>query len=33
VSPRYGTWSADDLALQSQPRDGLPTFVQLGNTQ
>jgi hypothetical protein len=33
VSPRYGTWSAANLALRSQPRDGLPTFVQLGNTQ
>lgn len=33
VSPRYGTWSANNLALQSQPHDGLPTFVQLGNTQ
>jgi hypothetical protein len=33
VSPRYGTWSQDDLALRSEPRDGLPTFVQVGNTQ
>ena len=33
VSPRYGTWSTNDLSLRSQPRDGLPTFVQLGNTQ
>lgn len=33
VSPRYGTWSAENLALRSQPRDGLPTFIQLGSTQ
>jgi hypothetical protein len=33
VSPRYGTWSSANLALQSQPRDGLPTFVRLGDTQ
>jgi hypothetical protein len=33
VSPRYGTWSTDDLALRSQPRDGLPTFVHVGTTQ
>jgi hypothetical protein len=33
VSPRYGTWSTNNLSLRSQPRDGLPTFVQLGNTQ
>lgn len=32
VSPRYGVWSPDNLALRSELHDGLPTFVHVGNT-